>query len=310
MKTRMKRKSKRTTVLAVLIAVSMFVNTVLVVSSVQYTFHQWVGDQAIEELEWVSRNLTSSNKPMIFVIHGSMSTVADYIELWRRVIGSFIPSSLVYVGRIDDLLLLREPRSNITKLQIHAEEYWNEIRAQVKYPENLTSIEVVVLSYFYQPITKLELDTQLTQVHDGVYIVNNYTATNRVTLFGDSDYSSIKGPWKSLARDWASFGMVLEIYANVSTDFFATYTFYLRDNANYTFSVSVFDASPACVPVTVMVDNDQIMLITYSGTNSSRTYNSTRIFLVEGDHTLKISPALNGSLFLDLDYIEINMADS
>jgi hypothetical protein len=171
-----KRRYNKSAFLAVIIAVSMFVNAVLVIQSVQYTYEQWVGGEAIEQLEWVTNNLNSSVRPLIFVINRSTSSPGDWVELWRRVIGCFVPNSLIYIGRIDDLLLLNEPRFNDTKLQAFAEQYWNELKTQVKYPENLTSFKLVILSYFYQPITKLELDTRLFQLSDGVYIVDNYTA--------------------------------------------------------------------------------------------------------------------------------------
>jgi hypothetical protein len=301
---------RRNITFAVVLLVIVVPNTFLVIESTRHTYQPWIDEDAVKGLRWVGDNLYNSTKPLVFVISNNEGRLSGDIQYFRNVISVFVPNNLVYIGKLDYLLLFREPQFENTKLQGYAERYWNELRTQVGSLQNLTAFTIVIIDHLYQPITSLELDTRLSQVHDGVYVVKNYTGTNRLILFGDVDYFSMKGHWYGLARNWSSSGTVLEIYANVSVNLFVTYSFHLYESGNYTIRMVILDDRVGYVPVRVMVDNEQIMLINYSGARIPRTYNSTEMSLAEGSHNITVSPAQNGWLFFNLDYIEIEKTGS
>jgi hypothetical protein len=296
---------RRNIAFAVLLLVIVLPNAFLVIQNISFTYQPWIDNEVVERLQWVSNNLNSSTKPLIFAVSSNERTLSGDIAYLRNIISAIVPNNLVYIGKLDYLLLFREPMFENTKLEGYAERYWNGLRTQVGSPQNLTAYTIVIVDGLYQPITSLELGTRVAKVYDGVYIVKNYTATNRLILFGDIDYSSMNGTWWGYERNWSTYGTILEIYANVSTDFFIEYDFYLYESGNYTLSMMALYYHPGWVPVSVMMDNDQIMLINYSGAAIPRTYNSTELSLAEGNHTIRISPASNGWLFFNLDYMEI-----
>jgi hypothetical protein len=309
MKREMKER-KRDIAFAVVLLAIVLPNTFLAIQSVQFVYEPWISNKGAEGLRWVGDNLYNSSKPLIFVISSNEGRLSGSIEYLRNVITVFVPNNLVYIGKLDSLLLFREPQLENAKLERFAESCWIHLKTLVGSAQNLTAYTIVIIDDLYQPITSLELDARLDKVHDGVYIVKNYTAINRLIIFGNIDYSSTKGPWYGYGRNWSSYGMVFEIYANVSTDFFVEYYFYLYQSGNYTVNMVALYYHPGWVPVSVMIDNDQIMLINYSGAAIPRTYNSSEISLPEGNHTLRISPASNGWLFFNLDYIEIDKMGS
>jgi hypothetical protein len=309
MKREMKER-KRDIAFAVVLLAIVLPNAFLAVQSVQFEYQPWISNKAAERLRWVGDNLYNSSKPPIFVISSNEGRLSGSIEYLRNVITVFVPNNLVYIGKLDYLLLFREPQLENTKLEKYAESYWNQLKTLVESTQNLTSYTIVIIDDLYQPITSLELDTRLTQVHDGVYVVENYTAVNRLILFANIDYSSMNGPWYGYERNWSTYGMILEIYANVSTDLFIEYDLHLYESGNYTISMVALYYHPGWVPVSVMIDNEQIMLINYSGAAIPRTYNSTEIPLAEGNHTIRISPAANGWLFFNMDYMEIEKTGS
>jgi hypothetical protein len=297
---------------AALLSIIVLPSAFLVIQNhnIQVAYRQWIDNESLKGLMWVGANLNGSTKPIILAISGNEGMLSGAIDYWRNIITLIVPNSLVYVGKLDNLLLLREPQFENARLQNYAESYWQHLEAQVGSPQNLTAFTIVIIRGFYQPITSLELDARLAQVHDGVYVVKNYTATNRLILFGNVDYTSTKGLWYSIARNWSSYGMVLEIYGNVTVDLFVAYTFYLYESGNYTIRMVAFDDRTVFVPVSVLIDNDQIILIKYSGAEIPKTYNSTEMSFANGTHTIRVSPALNGWLFFNLDYIEIDKIPS
>jgi len=292
----------------ILVIILMFVvvlsNLSIVFEDVEFTFRQFISDSILTKLNWIKENLVEFDEPLVFVVNGNQENIAPYIDYWRQIIGSYAPNALIYVGKINNLLKLKEPDFNNTQLQVFATRYFSEFDNVISSKDELKRMTIIVVENFYAPITNWDLEYILEEQNDGIYVVKDYTPRSGVLLIGNLDYSYLSGPWYGISRNWSLSGMVLEVYGNLSVNDKVKYNFEIESDASYAINMSVYDVGLGYAPLLIELDDNFLGEIYYAGSFSPRVV-SFSLFLTEGIHSISVGPAVDGQLFINLDYIEI-----
>jgi hypothetical protein len=267
----------------------------------------FVYPDAANRLQYLSQNIEFAKKPL-FVINAKDA----YYDLWDNTIGAYIGPHYTYIGSIQNLVNFKTTIFNSTPSNIVSQKYFDQLNnSGVLSFDGLNDRSIVLIDNFY---TLGFFETFYVQnVSEGIHFVNFeklWTDRNElqdyVFIDAHTGIAQKVGGWYNMKRNWSFTPYVLELYANVTGNEYVSYTpFYISASGNFSIEARYFDFSGYNVMLNIRIDDIEVGLIEYTGTDVPIYAEIGKALLSNGWHELSVHPNSTGMLMVNLDYIVI-----
>lgn len=290
------------------IVVPMFLaNVCPIQDNVGSYLRSWITQDTLDSLESL-RQIPLSEKPL-FVINANEEAIADLAGLWDNTIGAYVGPHYTYLGPIQNLANLQRTVFYFKPSDIWSIKFFDQLnQSQILSYDGLANRSTILLKSFYTL-----KDYEIPYVHnagDGIFLLdfgklwtNRSQLIDKAFLQAYTDVTEKAGHWYGINREWSSNPYVLELYANVSGNEYASYTFYVSNSSVFSVKMRYFDFAGYDVPLDFCIDNETIMQVKYKGTGKPEILEVSTPFLFNGWHEISIRVASQGVLLVNLDYI-------